>query len=65
MFALKSLQIRGSYVGSLADLRELVELAQRVSLPQIPLQLRPLAGVNQSLQDLARGRVVGRVVLQP
>jgi D-arabinose 1-dehydrogenase-like Zn-dependent alcohol dehydrogenase len=65
MFALKSLQIRGSYVGSLADLRELVELAQRVSLPQIPLQLRPLAGVNQSLQDLAQGRVVGRVVLQP
>lgn len=65
MFALKSLQITGSYVGSPNDLRELIALAQRVSLPQIPLDIRPMAGVNQALQDLAQGRVVGRVVLQP
>jgi D-arabinose 1-dehydrogenase-like Zn-dependent alcohol dehydrogenase len=65
MFALKSLQITGSYVGSPNDLRELMRLAQRLTLPQIPLDLRPLANVNQALQDLAQGRVVGRVVLQP
>jgi D-arabinose 1-dehydrogenase-like Zn-dependent alcohol dehydrogenase len=65
MFALKSLQITGSYVGSLNDMRELMALAQQTSLPQIPLDLRPLASVNQALQDLAQGRVVGRVVLQP
>jgi D-arabinose 1-dehydrogenase-like Zn-dependent alcohol dehydrogenase len=43
MFALKSLRIEGSYVGSLPDLRELVALGQRVTLPATPLDLRPLA----------------------
>ncbi len=65
LFPLKSLRISGSYVAGLNELRELVALAQRVELPQIPLDLRPLASVNQALDDLAHGRVVGRVVLQP
>ena len=65
MFALKSLSISGSYVGSLPDLRELVALAQRVTLPEIPLDRRPLNSVNQALDDLSHGRVVGRVILQP
>jgi D-arabinose 1-dehydrogenase-like Zn-dependent alcohol dehydrogenase len=65
MFALKSLRIAGSYVGSLPDLRELVALAQRTTLPATPLVMRPLAEVNQALHDLAQGRVAGRVVLQP
>jgi D-arabinose 1-dehydrogenase-like Zn-dependent alcohol dehydrogenase len=64
MFPLRSLAIVGSYVGGLDELRELVALAHRVALPQIPLDLRPLASVNQALDDLAHGRVVGRVVLQ-
>ncbi len=65
MFVLKSLRITGSYVGSLPDLRELVALAQRVPLPPVPLDLRRLDRVNESLADLAQGRVVGRVILQP
>ena len=65
MFALKSLQISGSYVAGLNDLRELVALAQRIKLPEIPLDLRPMSQVNQALSDLTHGRVVGRVVLQP
>lgn len=65
MFALKSITITGSYVGGLNDLRELVALAQRETLPQIPLDMRPMASVNEALDDLIHGRVVGRVVLQP
>ena len=65
MFPLRGLQIIGSYVAGLNELRELMALAQRIELPQIPLTLRPLKDVNQALDDLAKGRVVGRVVLQP
>lgn len=65
MFALRSITITGSYVGGLNDLRELVALAQRETLPEIPLDIRPLSTVNQALEDLTKGRVVGRVVLQP
>ena len=35
------------------------------SNPTFPLDRRPLAAVNEALDDLAHGRVVGRVVLQP
>lgn len=65
MFPFKSMTVIGSYVSGLNELRELMALAQKVALPEIPITLRPLAEVNQSLQDLAAGRVVGRVVLQP
>lgn len=65
LFPLKALRIEGSYVAGLHDLRELVALAQRVDLAPIPLDARPLARVNEALQDLAQGRVVGRVVLSP
>jgi D-arabinose 1-dehydrogenase-like Zn-dependent alcohol dehydrogenase len=65
MFPLKAMAVRGSYVAGLNELRELIALAQRTRLPEIPLTLRPMAEVNRSLEDLAAGRVVGRVVLQP
>ncbi|HYF60137.1 MAG TPA: alcohol dehydrogenase [Burkholderiaceae bacterium] len=65
MFPLKAMTVQGSYVAGLNELRELVALAQRVTLPEIPLTMRPMSEVNRSLEDLAAGRVVGRVVLQP
>ena len=65
LFPFKSMSVEGSYVSGLNELRELMELAQKIKLPEIPLTLRPLSQVNQSLEDLAAGRVVGRIVLQP
>jgi D-arabinose 1-dehydrogenase-like Zn-dependent alcohol dehydrogenase len=63
LFALRSLQITGSYVGGVQNLRELVALAQHVDIPGTPLQLRPMREVNEALADLAAGHAVGRTVL--
>jgi D-arabinose 1-dehydrogenase-like Zn-dependent alcohol dehydrogenase len=62
---LRAMSLEGSFVGSLADLQELVALAREKGAPQVPIQERPLEDAQQSLDDLRAGRVVGRVVLRP
>jgi alcohol dehydrogenase/propanol-preferring alcohol dehydrogenase len=63
LMPLRALTIVGSYVGSPAELRELVELGSTGRLPPIPLRTAPLSHVNDVLCDLRDGRVIGRVVL--
>jgi propanol-preferring alcohol dehydrogenase len=65
MFALKSLRIAGSYVGSLPDLRELVALAQRVTLPATPLVAAAAGRGQPGAAGSGSGQGGGRVVLQP
>ncbi len=64
VLALREISILGSAVGTTRDLIELVDLVKRgrVQLPQV--QCRPLAMAEQSLADLAAGRIIGRVVLE-
>lgn len=63
VFSLREIAILGSTVGNTPDLVELVELVKRGSIRLPEVQRRPFATANQSLEDLAAGRVVGRVVL--
>ena len=65
LIPMKSAKIEGSYIGSPAELRELMALVQQKGMPKIPLDVRPLSDVNVALSDLQHGRVVGRVVLVP
>jgi D-arabinose 1-dehydrogenase-like Zn-dependent alcohol dehydrogenase len=65
LLPLRSITLQGSYVGSLAELQELVAMARAKGVPGIPVQLRPLEAAQDSLDDLKAGRVLGRVVLQP
>lgn len=60
---MRALSIIGSYVGSLIDLRELMELVKAGKVAPIPVTERPLAEVGRTLEDLRQGKVVGRVVL--
>jgi len=62
---MRAINVGGSYVGSLADLRALVALAQAGGLPRLPIHPRPLDQVNETLGELRAGRIVGRAVLQP
>ncbi|MGI9387925.1 MAG: alcohol dehydrogenase [Methyloligellaceae bacterium] len=60
---LKALTVRGSYVGSCRDLRELIELVKAGKVKPIPVATRPLDQADVTLRDLAAGKIVGRVVL--
>jgi D-arabinose 1-dehydrogenase-like Zn-dependent alcohol dehydrogenase len=64
-FPMRAVTLRGSYVGSLTEMAELLDLIRRTGLPKIPVATRPLNEVNAALDDLRAGKVVGRVVLLP
>lgn len=63
--ALRNLTIRGSYTGSLAELRELMEIARRGTLRPLPVTCHPLDEAGDILHRIHRGEVVGRAVLRP
>jgi len=62
---MRPLTLQGSYVGTLEELRELVDLARRSGMAPIPVTRRPLSEANAAMEDLHHGRVVGRTVLIP
>jgi D-arabinose 1-dehydrogenase-like Zn-dependent alcohol dehydrogenase len=65
MLPLRAVTITGSYVGSLAEMGELMALARQGGLPAMPVATRPLAEVNEALAALRSGMTRGRAVLQP
>jgi alcohol dehydrogenase, propanol-preferring len=65
LIPIKAATIQGSYVGSLAELKALLDLVRRKSVPPIPVSRRPLHQAQQSLEDLRSGSLVGRAVLTP
>jgi propanol-preferring alcohol dehydrogenase len=64
-FPMRAITIQGSYVGSLTETAELIELVRRTGLPPVPVATRPLSDVNAVLGELRAGKVIGRVVLTP
>ena len=65
MVAMKAASVIGSYVGSLSEMRSLMDIARSGRLPDLTVATRPLADATQALDDLRQGRTRGRSVLQP
>ena len=59
----KAATLQGSYVGGLGELREVLALAKRGLMPDIPVTACGLDDVNEALADLRDGKVIGRMVL--
>lgn len=56
--------IQGSYVGSPAEMAELMKLVRAGRIAPIEIHERPLAEADQALSDLKAGKVRGRQVLR-
>jgi D-arabinose 1-dehydrogenase-like Zn-dependent alcohol dehydrogenase len=65
MFPLRNISISGSYVGSLAQFREMMALVRAGAVAPIPLTEKPLGDAGATLDALRAGQVLGRVVLTP
>jgi len=65
LFPMRAITVQGSYVGSLTETAELLDLVRRTGLPPVPVTTRPLSEVNAVHRDLRAGKVIGRVVLTP
>ena len=65
MVSMKAVQVIGSYVGSLAEMQELLAIARSGRLPAMPVTNRPLAQATEALAALRAGRVRGRAILHP
>jgi propanol-preferring alcohol dehydrogenase len=65
MLPSRALTLQGSYIGSPAEVRELVDVVKRHGIPRVPITRRPLSEASDAIEDLRQGRFVGRFVLEP
>jgi propanol-preferring alcohol dehydrogenase len=63
MFPLKAMTIEGTLTGTLDETNEVMALARTGKIAEPPIRERPLAEAQAALDDLRKGKVVGRVVL--
>ncbi len=65
LFPLKPMSFVGTFVGSLNEAREMLDLVATGAVHPIPIERRAMDQASSSLDDLRASRVVGRVVLTP
>jgi len=64
LLPLRSVEIRGAYVGGLKDLVEMVRLAE-MGIVRVEAEVHRLEEINEAFERLRKGGVRGRAVLTP
>jgi D-arabinose 1-dehydrogenase-like Zn-dependent alcohol dehydrogenase len=64
-FPLRNATIRGSYTGSLGELRDLLALVREKGVRPLPVHCHAMDDVPRLLEEMRQGRVVGRAVVLP
>lgn len=59
---LRAITLRGSHLGSVDELKQVVALARAGKVRPIPMTTRPLSEVSRTLDELKAGSIIGRVV---
>lgn len=65
LLPLRAIAVQGSYVGSLAEMKELLALVATGRVPPVPINERRLGEANAVLEELKAGRIIGRAILTP
>ncbi len=61
---MRSLNLRGSYIGELNELKELVDIIKSGSVNLINVKTVNISKANEAMDKLRQGKVNGRLVLQ-
>ena len=61
---MRSLNLRGSYIGELNELKELVDIIKSGSVNLINVKTVNISKANEAIDKLRKGEVNGRLVLQ-
>ena len=64
LLPMRHLTLRGSYVGTLAEFRDLLALLRTQPVQAPPMATRPVAEINDVFDDIAHGRIHGRVLVR-
>jgi propanol-preferring alcohol dehydrogenase len=59
---MRNTTLRGSYVGSLEEMKELIHLLQNRPSSTMKFHRYPMSNLNEALEELRAGRVSGRLL---
>jgi alcohol dehydrogenase/propanol-preferring alcohol dehydrogenase len=56
--------MKGCYLGSIDEMRELMDLVRAGKIENVPVETRPASQANDTLSDLKNGNIKGLVCLK-